>query len=158
MLAFFAIPEFVEPWTEDSRRIPLRAHAVRLPPGADLKPELERLTAELGLLAGCIITCGGSLSRAWLRLAGPLGAPEVFAEFNEPMEIVALSGTLSPDGLHIHIALSRADGSCVAGHVMRGCVVHTTVELVIGELTDVVFRRPVDPATGYGELSVEPRA
>jgi predicted DNA-binding protein with PD1-like motif len=35
--------------------------------------------------------------------------------------------------------------------------VHTTAELVIGELPDVEFHRPIDPATGYNELSVRPR-
>jgi hypothetical protein len=35
--------------------------------------------------------------------------------------------------------------------------VNTTAELVIGELLDVEFRRPLDPATGYGELLVGPR-
>jgi hypothetical protein len=28
---------------------------------------------------------------------------------------------------------------------------------VIGELPDVEFRRPLDAATGYNELSVQPR-
>ncbi len=70
------------------------------------------------------------------------------------MEIVSLSGTLSPDGLHLHIALAGRDGRCVGGHLLDGCIVHTTAELVIGELTDLAFRRVEDPATGYRELSV----
>ena len=73
------------------------------------------------------------------------------------MEIVSLTGTLCPDGAHLHIALSRRDGSCIGGHLVQGCLVNTTAELVIGELPDVAFHRPPDPATGYNELSVQPR-
>jgi predicted DNA-binding protein with PD1-like motif len=136
----------------------MRAHAFRLTPGTDLKAELERLVAAQGLRAGCIVSCVGSLSQARLRMPGGPDEPEAFAQFEEPMEILSLAGTLSPDGLHLHIGLSRRDGSCVGGHLVAGCRINTTAELVIGELDEVTFRRPVDPATGYGELSVELRS
>ncbi|THD64348.1 PPC domain-containing DNA-binding protein [Phenylobacterium sp.] len=136
----------------------MRTHAVRLTPGADLKQALQRLTEAHALRAGCILSGVGSLSRARLRMPGAAGEPERFATFDEPTEIVSLAGTLSADGLHIHISLARRDGACVGGHLVSGCIVHTTAELVIGELTEVEFRRPVDPATGYGELSIQPRS
>lgn len=135
----------------------MRAHAVRLTPGADLKAELERLTEACGLRAGCVLSCVGSLSSARLRMPGAAGDAEVVAAFAEPMEIVSLAGTLCADGLHVHISLSRRDGSCIGGHLVPGCVVHTTAEVVIGELPDVEFHRPMDSATGYNELSVQPR-
>jgi len=135
----------------------MRTHAVRLTPGVDLKAELVRLTQALALRAGCILTCVGSLSHARLRMPGAVGEAEVVAAWDEPMEIVSLTGTLCSDGLHVHIGLSRRDGSCVGGHLVQGCVVNTTAELVIGELPDVEFHRPLDPATGYNELSLAPR-
>jgi hypothetical protein len=135
----------------------MRVHAVRLTPGTDLKQALERLTAEHALRAGCILTCVGSLSRARLRAPGGVGEEEAFLSFEEPMEIVSLTGTVCLDGLHLHISLSRRDGRCVGGHLVRGCVVNTTAEIVIGELEDLEFRRPPDPETGYDELSVQPR-
>ncbi len=128
--------------------------AVRLGPGVDLKAELKRLTQDLDLRAGYLVTCVGSLSAARLRMPGD---PEVITAWDEPMEIVSLAGTLGSEGLHLHIALSRRDGSCVGGHLVDGCIVNTTAELVIGELADVEFRRPLDPATGYHELSIQPR-
>ena len=134
----------------------MRVHAVRLTPGSDLKQELERLAAEHALAAGCILTCVGSLSRARLRMPGAVGEEEAFQTFEEPMEIVSLAGTLSPDGLHVHISLSRRGGGCVGGHLVQGCLVNTTAELVFADLPHLQFRRPLDPATGYGELSVRP--
>jgi predicted DNA-binding protein with PD1-like motif len=135
----------------------MRAHAFRLTPGTDLIEALERLTEAHGLRAGCILTGVGSLSQARLRMPGATGEPERFMSFSEPMEIVSLTGTLSPDGLHVHIALARRDGACVGGHVVSGCIVNTTAEVVIGELVDVEFGRPPDPATGYDELEIRPR-
>ncbi len=135
----------------------MRAHASRLTPGTDLKSALERLTEELGLRAGCILTCVGSLSRARLRMPGAMGEAEVFKTFAEPMEIVSLTGTLCPDGAHVHISLARPDGSCIGGHLVQGCIVNTTAELVIGEAPQVEFRRAPDAVTGYEELNVLPR-
>jgi hypothetical protein len=135
----------------------MRALAFRLTPGTDLKAELARLAEANALRAGFILTCVGSLSRARLRMPGAMGEAEVYRTFEEPMEIVSLTGTLSPEGPHIHISLSRAYGACVGGHVGAGCLVHTTAELVIGELTDAEFRRMSDPATGHAELGVLPR-
>jgi len=135
----------------------MRTLAFRLTPGTDLKAELGRLTEAHALRAGCILSCVGSLSHARLRMPGAIGEAEVIADFAEPLEILSLSGTLCADGLHVHIGLARRNGSCIGGHLMPGCRVNTTAELVIGELPDVEFHRPQDAATGYAELSVRPR-
>jgi uncharacterized protein len=134
----------------------MHAHAFRLTPGVDLKAELTRLTQAHGFRAGCILSCVGSLSQARLRMPSAVGDDEVITTWVEPMEIVSLSGTLCSDGLHVHISLSRRDGSCIGGHLVQGCLVNTTAELVIGELPEVEFHRPLDAATGYNELSVRP--
>ena len=135
----------------------MRVHALRLTPGTDLKEALRRVIRQHDLGAGCILTCVGSLARARLRMPGAVGEEDMVRDFGGPMEIVSLAGTLCPDGLHVHMSLSRRDGSCVGGHLVTGCIVHTTAELVIGELTDVLFTRPLDPETGYDELHVAPR-
>ncbi len=43
--------------------------------------------------------------------------------------------------------------TCKAG----GATVRTTAEILLTELTDVVFRRRPDVRTGYRELVIEPR-
>jgi predicted DNA-binding protein with PD1-like motif len=136
----------------------MRVHAFRLTPRTDLKAELARFTETQPLRAGFILSCVGSLSHARLRMPGVPGVADIFRIYKEPMEIVSLMGTLSPDGLHIHISLSRRGGRCIGGHLVSGCIVNTTAEIVIGEATDMEFHRLTDPATGYAELSVRPRA
>jgi predicted DNA-binding protein with PD1-like motif len=135
----------------------MRVHAVRFAPGTDLKEMLTRLMEERALRAAFILSGVGSLARAELRMPSRSGEEGRVRRFAGPLEIVALAGTLCPDGVHVHMALSGGDGACVGGHVMAGCIVHTTAEIVVGEAEELAFRRPLDPETGYGELSVEPR-
>ncbi len=132
----------------------VRMWAFRLAPGADLRRELASFVAANGLRAAFVATCVGSLARARLRLPSAMGEASEVISLDEPMEIVSLAGALSPDGPHLHIALSRRNGQCVGGHLVDGCIVHTTAEIVLGELTDLAFRRVADSETGYNELSV----
>jgi predicted DNA-binding protein with PD1-like motif len=126
-------------------------HAFRLRPGQDLKQSLLALVRERGWQAAYLAACVGSLRRACLRFAGQ---SEAWA-CEGPFEIVSLSGTLGPEGLHLHIALADAGGQVTGGHLLDGCLIYTTAEVVIGELPGYTFRRRHDPETGYAELEVE---
>ena len=128
--------------------------AMRLTPGDDLKDALIRFTRERNLSAGIILTCVGSLAEASLRFAGR----DETTTLSGPFEILSLVGTLSPDGVHLHVALADQEGRTVGGHVQAGCLVYTTAELVIGELSGVRFLRTFDEATGYKELEVREKA
>lgn len=68
-------------------------------------------------------------------------------------EIVSLVGTLS-DGGHLHVSLSDAQGRVVGGHVMDHMIVFTTAEIVIGDCTELLFSREMDPRTGFKELVI----
>ena len=132
----------------------VRMWAFRLPPGTDLKRELASLVTKGGLKAAFVAACVGSLAAARLRMPTASGETAEVLTVEEPMEIVSLAGTLSPEGLHLHIAVSLRDGRCVGGHLLDGCLIHTTAEIVLGELTDLTFRRLRDAETGYRELMV----
>ena len=126
---------------------------LRLQPGADLRLALEAWMAEQQVQAGCLISAVGSLSVAQLRLAGATEATAIHGE----LEILSLSGTLSPDGAHLHIAIADSKGVVIGGHLCAGSLVRTTAELVIGLLPEWQFRRVLDPATGYAELQITAR-
>ena len=127
---------------------------LRLQPGADLRLALEAWMDAQQEQAGCVISAVGSLSLAQLRLAGAAQATAIHGE----LEILSLSGTLSPDGAHLHIAISGSSGAVIGGHLCAGSLVHTTAELVIGLLPQWRFSRELDPATGYPELRISPQA
>jgi uncharacterized protein len=128
----------------------MRALVARLPPGADLKRELLALAARQRVGAGWVMTCVGSLGRVRLRLAG---AAE-HASLQGAFEIVALTGTLSRDGGHLHLSVADERGQTLGGHLAEGCVVRTTAEVVLGVDDRLLFSREPDPATGYDELVI----
>ncbi len=127
---------------------------LRLPPGADLRRALEVWMGEQQEQGGCVISAVGSLSIAQLRFAGAAEATAIRGD----LEILSLSGTLSPDGAHLHIAISGSSGAVIGGHLCAGSLVRTTAELVIGLLPEWRFSRKLDLATGYLELRIIPQA
>ena len=126
----------------------------RLQPGDDLRRSLEGWMGEQQEQAGCVISAVGSLSVAQLRFAGAAEATPIQGE----LEILSLSGTMSPDGAHLHIAVANSTGSVIGGHLCSGSLVRTTAEFVIGLLPEWRFSRELDKATGYAELRITPRA
>ena len=131
----------------------MSVYAFRLTPGQDLKRELDLFAREKGLQAGFIVTCVGSLRKTVLRPANQ----QVPLVREQKMEIVSLVGTLSPDGSHLHISLSDSTGATIGGHLLEGCEIYTTAEIVIGEARHLRFSREVDPATTFKELKVRQR-
>lgn len=125
--------------------LPLRLH-----PGQDLKIEIDRLLAQQEIEAACILTCVGSLTTAVLRFANQ----ETSARLDGHFEIVSLTGVLSKHGSHYHIAIADERGTTYGAHLMDGCKIYTTAEIVIGIMPDYSFLRKFDPETGYPELEV----
>jgi len=123
---------------------------VRLRPGDDLRERLEALVRDRQVAAAFVISGIGSLARAAIRYAGAQ-RPEVRdGEF----EIIALAGSLSADGAHLHMAIADAAGSVSGGHVAAGCRVRTTAEILLALLPEWNFARRRDAATGYPELII----
>lgn len=122
----------------------------RLKPGDELHSALKCIAAEHRLKAGVIISAVGSLTEASLRLAGASDS----IQLKGPLEIVSITGTISEDGMHVHLSASDSTGKTTGGHMTAGCKVFTTVELVILDLSDEwIFERKVDVQSTYLELT-----
>ena len=132
----------------------LKTFALRLRPGDDLRQQLLAFTQAHHIAAGTLITCVGSLTVATLRLANQAGPTVYRGHF----EIVSLVGTLSVNGSHLHLAVADSTGRTIGGHLLDGCRVYTTAEIVLGELPQLEFRRETDATLGYQELVVRPVA
>lgn len=124
------------------------AQPLRLAPGSDLRAALEAEAAAKGVRAAFVAAGIGSLRETRLRLAGA-DAP---VAIDGDVEILTLSGTISPDGAHLHMSVADAEGRVTGGHVARGCVVRTTAEVLLLLLPGWTFVREHDAATGYAEL------
>jgi len=132
----------------------IQATAVRLRPGDDLKSELSRLASEHQLQAASVISAVGSLSQVALRFANCREKTLVEGKH----EIIALGGTLSQNGVHLHMSVANSEGHMFGGHVMEGSIIFTTLEVVIAEMSNLVFTREHCPISAFNELVVAVRS
>lgn len=126
---------------------------VRLSPGDDLRRAFEGLVRGTEQPSAFVLSGIGSLVDARLRFAGEAEETLIAG----PLEIVSLAGSITPDGAHLHMAVSDREGRVYGGHAGYGNVVGTTVEAVLVLLPAWQLTREMDALTGYKELSVRPR-
>lgn len=126
----------------------MKNYAVRLRRGADLLKSIEEFCTKNAIKAGVVLSAVGCVSRGRVRDAGGVNIVDI----DEPMEIVSLMGTVSDKRCHLHVSFSKEDLSVVGGHLMTGCIINTTCELIIGELENFVYDLEFDEETGYDEL------
>jgi uncharacterized protein len=128
----------------------ISTHVFRLKPGQDLRQSIETYVKENKINAGWVATCVGSLTTYNLRFANEKEGTTATGFF----EIVSLVGTLSTNGSHIHLSVSDSTGKTVGGHLLQGCIVYTTAEIVLQSSKDYIFKREKDGSTPWEELQV----
>lgn len=129
----------------------MKTHTFRLKPQQDFFDSIEEFIKQNNIQAGVILSAVGSLTHATLRLANR----KYYNEYEGYFEIVSITGTLSIHGSHIHISISDGDGKTIGGHLVSGCKIYTTAEIVIAELDDVIYKRELyENDSGYEELVV----
>ncbi len=128
----------------------VKIHAIRLKPGEDLKQSIASYVKINNIQAGWIATCAGSLTAYKIRFANKSTIDTGVGHF----EIVSLSGTLSINGSHLHIAIADSTGKTTGGHLSDGCIIYTTAEIVIQETDRFVFKREKDGTTEWEELQI----
>jgi len=126
------------------------SYALRLSPGNDLRLSIEKFVTENKIKAGWVVSCLGSLTKYSIR----------FANQNEPaidngyFEILTLTGTVSVNGCHLHITIVDDKGATIGGHLLNGCIIYATAEIVLTESANYIFTGEKDDATGWKELRI----
>jgi len=133
-----------------------RIIVARLMPKEDIVKGTIR-TAMEAKVESSVFSIIGTLRKA--RLGFFLGKGQYKPiEFNESLEIVSLVGNTSKkDGevtVHAHMVVADSEGKAYGGHVMDGCLIDATGELVMIELQDIQLRRKPDVATGLNLLDL----
>ena len=141
---------------------------MRLAPGCDLKKSLEEIARSEKIQSGVILSGAGSLSQVTLRNVRlfPDEFPimdrnRIFTPKKEPLELLSLSGNISREEekiqVHCHITISSGleDGRAYGGHLIEGCVVFSTCEVILAEVTGLEMKRNIDPDTRVLELYPE---
>ena len=129
----------------------MRTVCRRLRRGDDLLRSLEKIAREEHLKLAVVLSGVGCVSRGRVRDASGV----TLRDIEEPCEIVSLNGTVSEQRCHVHIALSKEDLSTVGGHLVEGCIINTTCELVLLELEEWSCGVEQDDETGYDEIVFE---
>lgn len=129
----------------------MKVFALRLKPDQDLRQSLKEFALLNNIQAGFILSAIGSLKQAAIRFADQPKSEVLQGRF----EILSLNGTLSVNGLHLHIAIADSVGNMVGGHLGDDSIIYTTAEIVIGVSEGLVFLRSPDPQTGFLELEIQ---
>jgi uncharacterized protein len=108
----------------------MRSLPLKLGPGSDLRHSLEELAIEQGA-SGFVLGVVGNLSRAAFQCPGRF-EPTVLSG---DLEIITLQGTVSPQGVHLHLSLSDGDCQVWGGHLEPGTLVLKGAELLVGFLS-----------------------
>ncbi|MFZ1689370.1 MAG: PPC domain-containing DNA-binding protein [Flavobacteriales bacterium] len=129
-----------------------RMHVLRLQPGEDVRLTLDTWVKENSTEAAGIVSAVGSLTHAHIRYANRADGIMTTGD----LEVCSLSGTLSRHGMHLHLSVADRDGQMLGGHMLEGCLVRTTLELVIQEVAEVRMLRSKDERTTFDELDPRP--
>ena len=129
----------------------MQSYTFRLKPGQDLFDSIEAFVSENKIDAGCVLSSVGSLTHATLRLANRAH----YNQYEGYFEIVSMTGTVSTNGSQLHVYSSDGDGVTIGGHLVSGCKIYTTAEIVIADFDDVIYKRELlENDSGYEELVV----
>ena len=126
-----------------------RVLAIRMAPGDDLFGTTLKICQEKGVKAGVILSVAASLQKAVLRNVWQFPNPfpinddcRIFTPINGPLELLQMSGNITETEagepyLHAHVTISmgRPEATCFGGHLVEGCTIFSTCEMVIAELS-----------------------
>lgn len=129
----------------------MKTYTFRLKPGQDLLNSITDFVHAHDIQAGCILSSVGSLTQVVMRLANH----ESHSTYQGYFEIVSMTGTVAVSGAHLHLAISDGNGVTLGGHLVPGCQIYTTAEIVLASFEDVVYSREMlKNDSGYEELVV----
>lgn len=134
-----------------------RTIVARLMPGEDILQSLQALADEHGIRSAQISLIG-AIKHARLGYFDRHACEYRDFSIDEDLEVVSCVGNMSrlrndEVVVHAHMVVADEKGNCHGGHLMKGCVVSVTIEVVIMEL-DADIYRDRDEATGLNLLDL----
>ena len=130
----------------------MRAVPLHLEAGIDVRRSLEQLALEHNA-GGFVLSVVGNLSQAAFACPGK-SAPTVLAG---ELEIITLQGTISPDGVHLHLSFSDASCQVWGGHLEHGTLVLRGADLLVGLLSAGSSAAPIASASSEPRVEIAGR-
>ena len=128
----------------------------RLSEDEDLADGIKKKVEESGVKAGAIFVIGALKQ----MVAGCLKDGEYkLISIEGPLEIASCIGNIAVDekgevAIHAHLVASNEKGGAFGGHLMQGCRVGVTAELVIIEAVGVKLKRVTNEKTRFRLLQL----
>jgi len=126
----------------------------RFEDGKEVIESLKRVAKENQIQSGVILSGIGMLRDFEISFYSREKAGYVTSKFNEPVELLSLSGNISlcnNEGFfHLHVALAREDKTGIGGHLKKATV-HNTLEGLIVKFSEIKLTR--DPETRILSMS-----
>ena len=132
----------------------------RIQPGEELFSSVYRICEEHGIQSGAVVGCIGSLTKTTYTYVAeiedsPLGIGYLETKvLHRPTELLSAQGTIGRNkdtnqlDMHMHALMIDTDAKITAGHLLPGCIVCATIEMVIAVAQDGSIVRGMDPALG----------
>jgi predicted DNA-binding protein with PD1-like motif len=125
-------------------------------PGEDVLESIEAVAKDNSVKSGQL-TLIGAVSKAKLGYYHREAAEYRHITIDEDVEVVSCMGDISSHEenivVHAHMIVADEAGKCYGGHLMSGCEVSVTIELVILE-TAIELTRKRDDHTGLNLLNI----
>ena len=129
----------------------------RMDPGEDVLQSIETVAKEHGVRSGQLSLIG-AVSKARLGYFHRETPEYKYFLVDEDVEVVSCIGDISShEGslvVHAHMIVANEEGKCWGGHLMKGCEVSVTIELVIIE-TEIELIRKKDNLTGLNLIHID---
>lgn len=143
-----------------------RVHVIVLEPDEDLLEGLIGAAVQANIRHAIVVAGIGSLRTFTYRLPEPRPHTPMNLAYCDPvtvtgtLELVSCMGSLGVDEQgnltpHLHATVVARDGTSYGGHVVLGCRVLVTLELVLLELKDLSLQRRYVPSLGFSVLFPE---
>lgn len=134
-----------------------RTIIARMRPGEDILETLEGLVKKYDIRGGQLQLIG-AVARAHLGYFDRDEGKYKDFTVEEDLEVVSGMGNISrlqDDTIvvHTHMVVADEQGRCYGGHLLRGCEVSVTIEVVINEFEDEI-QRTKDEVTGLNLLKL----
>jgi len=126
----------------------------RFEDGKDLIESLKRVAKEHQIQSGVILSGIGMLRDSEVSFYSREKSGYLTNKYEEPVELLSLSGNVSLRNneifFHLHVALGKEDKSAIGGHLQKATV-HSTLEGVILKFSEIKLMR--DPETRILSMS-----
>ena len=135
-----------------------RVIIAKMEKGEDVIKTIEKVASDHGVRTGQL-TLIGAIEGARLGFFNRHSLEYVEFTVDEDLEVVSCMGdiTTMQDGtlvVHAHMIAADEKGDCHGGHLLPGCKVSVTIELVIFETEDEI-KRARDDSTGLNLMDIK---